>query len=145
MERRAALKQVNLVVRDMKASRDFYERLGVDVATTNTVWDEHHCNASAVEGFDFDLDSAEFATKWDAGWPEGKAGAVITFAIESRAAVDEIYDDLTSAGYEGEQPPVDAFWGARFAIVKDPDGTSVGLMSPSDDAHRSAGPTPGQW
>jgi uncharacterized glyoxalase superfamily protein PhnB len=145
MERRAALKQVNLVVRDMKAARDFYERLGVEIAKTNTEWDEHHCNATAIAGFDFDLDSNEFATKWDRGWPEGRAGVVITFAVESRAAVDAIYEDLTGAGYEGEQPPWDAFWGSRFAIVKDPDGTSVGLMSPRDDEHRSAGPTPGDW
>jgi uncharacterized glyoxalase superfamily protein PhnB len=145
MERRAALKQVNLVASDMKATRDFYERLGVEVAQTGTIWDEHHCAASAVEGFDFDIDSNEFATKWDTGWAPGRTGALLTFAIESRGAVDEIYNDLTGAGYESEQAPLDAFWGSRFAIVRDPDGNSVGLMSPMDDAHRSEGPTPGEW
>jgi hypothetical protein len=39
---------------------------------------------------------------------------------------------LTAAGYAGPQPPYDAFWGARYAIVQDPDDNDVGLMSPID-------------
>jgi hypothetical protein len=38
------------------------------------------------------------------------------------------------------QPPFDAFWGARYAIVEDPDGNHIGLMSPSDPALRTAPP-----
>lgn len=30
----------------------------------------------------------------------------------------------------------DAFWGARFAVVADPDGNEVGLMSPIDEERR---------
>ena len=37
---------------------------------------------------------------------------------------------LTQAGHAGRQQPFDAFWGARYAIVDDPDGNGVGLMSP---------------
>ena len=33
--------------------------------------------------------------------------------------------------------PIDAFWGARYAVVNDPDGNHVGIMSPSDEEHRS--------
>lgn len=36
--------------------------------------------------------------------------------------------------------PCDAFWGARFAVVADPDGRDVGLMSSSDAEHRSSPP-----
>jgi hypothetical protein len=38
------------------------------------------------------------------------------------------------------QVPYDAFWGARYAIVADPDGNEVGLMSPRDDDRRSFPP-----
>jgi hypothetical protein len=31
----------------------------------------------------------------------------------------------------------DAFWGARYAIVADPDGNDVGLMSPIDESRRT--------
>jgi uncharacterized glyoxalase superfamily protein PhnB len=40
----------------------------------------------------------------------------------------------------GRQPPYDTFWGARYAIVEDPHGNHVGLMSPSDPARKSAPP-----
>jgi hypothetical protein len=45
-----------------------------------------------------------------------------------------------AAGYVGQQPPYDAFWGARYAIVEDPDGNPGGRMSPLDPARRSAPP-----
>jgi uncharacterized glyoxalase superfamily protein PhnB len=38
--------------------------------------------------------------------------------------------------------PYDAFWGARYAVVADPAGISVGIMSPADDAGRTAPPPP---
>jgi hypothetical protein len=31
----------------------------------------------------------------------------------------------------------DAFWGARYAIVADPDGSDVGLMSPIDEQRQT--------
>ena len=69
-----------------------------------------------------------------------KPGTMISFQLPSREAVDALHDKLTAAGYESRQAPYDAFWGARFAIVADPDGRDVGLMSPSDPARRSAPP-----
>jgi uncharacterized glyoxalase superfamily protein PhnB len=93
-------------------------------------------------GLSLDLDSVAFAKRWDAGW-RGKAGVanvVIGFDLPSREAVDRIYGELTAAGAVSQQAPYDAFWGARYAVVEDPDGNPVGLMSPIDAAHR--GPTP---
>jgi uncharacterized glyoxalase superfamily protein PhnB len=47
---------------------------------------------------------------------------------------------FASAGYRGLQLPFDAFWGARYAIVEDPDGIAIGLMSPIDPTRRTAPP-----
>ena len=47
---------------------------------------------------------------------------------------------LTAAGHRGLQAPYDAFWGARYAVVEDPDGIAVGLMSPKSAEHRSPAP-----
>ncbi|WP_342782045.1 VOC family protein [Trebonia kvetii] len=41
-----------------------------------------------------------------------------------------IYADLVATGYRGQQPPYDAFWGARYAVIEDPDGNAAGIMSP---------------
>jgi uncharacterized glyoxalase superfamily protein PhnB len=59
------------------------------------------------------------------------------FAVPSRVAVDELYAELTAHGASGRQKPYDAFWGSRYAIVADPDGNEVGLMSQRDDSMRS--------
>jgi hypothetical protein len=34
----------------------------------------------------------------------------------------------------GRQPPFDASWRARYAIVADPDANDVGLMSPTGES-----------
>ena len=62
---------------------------------------------------------------------------VVGFSVASREAVDRLYQELTTAGYGGRQPPFDAFWGARYAIVADPDGNDVGLMSPMEESRRT--------
>jgi catechol 2,3-dioxygenase-like lactoylglutathione lyase family enzyme len=142
-DERPVFNQVNLVVRDMEAMLAFYERLGVEIGPTFAPWDRHHRTIATPGELDFDLDSAEFATQWNRGWPPGQTGAVLGFRVASRDAVDAIYADLTGAGYTGQQPPYDAFFGARYALVADPDGNTVGLMSPIDRSRQTAPPEPG--
>lgn len=136
------LGHINVVVRDMDAMATFYQRLGVPIGTDGPPeWLPHHRSSDPDGGVDVDLDSEDFARVWNAGWPGG-AGIVVVFDVESRAEVDQVYGDLVAAGYPGQQPPYDAFWGARFAIVADPDGNSVGLMSPVEPDRRTAPPDP---
>ena len=99
-------------------------------------------DGAAGNGFDidFDIDSAAFAARW--GSDALPTGPVLGFRVGSRAAVDALYATLTAAGHRGLRAPYDAFWGARYAIVADPDGVAVGLMSEPSDAHRSAPPEP---
>jgi catechol 2,3-dioxygenase-like lactoylglutathione lyase family enzyme len=58
VDKRPVFNQINLVVRDMAAMVEFYERLGVEIAPTIAPWDRHHRNFSTADGLDFDLDSA---------------------------------------------------------------------------------------
>jgi catechol 2,3-dioxygenase-like lactoylglutathione lyase family enzyme len=127
--------QLNLVVSDMQATVTFYRRLGLDIPDTDSEFQGHHRSARLPGGADLDFDSAEFARHWDAGW--NAARAVIGFRVPSRERVDSLYAQLTAFGYASQQPPFDAFWGARYAIVEDPDGNPVGIMSPADSARRS--------
>ena len=62
--------------------------------------------------------------------------------MPDRDTVDRLYADVTGAGHPGVQPPFDAFWGGRYAIVADPDGNQVGLMSPIDEARKTWPPEP---
>jgi uncharacterized glyoxalase superfamily protein PhnB len=132
------LHMLNLVVGDMSASLDFYRRLGIAVPLGEDAAGAH-VQLRMPGGFSLELDTAESAQLWHAGWRADPAsvGVVIGFSLPTREAVDERYAELTSAGYAGRQPPFDAFWGARYAIVADPDGNDVGLMSPLDESHRT--------
>jgi catechol 2,3-dioxygenase-like lactoylglutathione lyase family enzyme len=136
------LNQINVVVRDMEAMTAFYRRLGVRIDNPSAPWDRHHRTAATPGGLDLDLDSREFAAVWNRGWSATNTGVVIGFRVADREAVDQTYQALTDAGYVGQQPPYDAFWGARYAVVEDPDGNAVGLMSPLDPARRTPPPPP---
>lgn len=135
------LDQVNVVVDNMEAMADFYERLGLKVNTGMPEWAPHHRNTGTRDGLDFDLDSSAFASVWNAGWPGG-TGIVLGFRVQEREDVDRLYDEITAAGYASQQPPYDAFWGSRYAVVTDPDGNSAALMSPPDPARRTPPPSP---
>jgi catechol 2,3-dioxygenase-like lactoylglutathione lyase family enzyme len=134
------LDQINLIVSNMPASVAFYRRLGLAIPDSSPDWDDDHRSAAQPGDIDIDFDSIKFAQAWDGGW-RGGPGIVIGFRLASRESVDALYESLTREGYRGQQPPYDAFWGARYAVVEDPDGNPVGLMSPIDPARRT-GPTP---
>ena len=139
------LDQLSLVVRDVQACRAFYARLGVDFEDNHDpVWAEHHVSGIQSDRvpLNLDLDSTSFAPKWDQGWAGGP-GVVIGFKVDRREEVDELVAALAGDGVPVQQEPYDAFWGARYAVVSDPDGNGVGIMSPVDPAHRSEPPEPG--
>ena len=133
------LNQINLIVQDMEAALAFYRRLGLTIGDTDPAWEMHHRSAVMANGISLDFDSVEFASQWNGGWPGRTGGGmgVLGFAMPSREAVDKVYADLTAAGYKSQQMPYDAFWGSRFAVVEDPDGNAVGLMSAMDESRQS--------
>jgi catechol 2,3-dioxygenase-like lactoylglutathione lyase family enzyme len=134
MDERPVLNQVNLVVKDMSKSVAFYRRLGLEIPDTTAAFQAHHRSSERRGPVDFDIDSEAFARHWGHGHDVGPV--VLGFHVEQRERVDAIYRDLTQAGYVGQDPPHDAFWGARYAVVLDPDGNRVGLMSAIDPARR---------
>src|SRR5688572_24345558 len=129
---------VTLVVGNTAASADFYRRLGLAVPDEEAgVHVEIKQDAAPLS---LELDAVESAGLWNASWRSGAGTNVIVgLAVPDRDTVDRLYADVTGAGHPGVQPPFDAFWGGRYAIVADPDGNQVGLMSPIDAA-RTAWP-----
>jgi predicted lactoylglutathione lyase len=134
MAYQTAFAQLNLVTRDMAATLAFYRRLGVAIDGGP---DDDHVDGTLADGLTIEWDSEAGVRTWDSGWAGRTGGsAVLGFSLPSRAAVDEVYADLTGAGGRAHQPPYEAFFGARYAIVDDPDGNPVGLMSPIDPERR---------
>jgi uncharacterized glyoxalase superfamily protein PhnB len=139
------LNALNLVVRDMDAALAFYRLLGLeipDAAVWSTATGVHHVTVR-MPGVELELDSPALARVYNAGWqpPAGaRGGIVIGFSVATRDAVDECFARMTAAGHGATQPPYDAFWGARYAIIVDPDGNHVGVMSPVDPERMGAPP-----
>ena len=140
------LNQIDLAVRDPEAALAFYRALGVEIPE-QSVWRTptgiHHVDVPMPGGYVVHLDSFAMTRAYDRGWrpPSGPGTRIVlSFAVASREEVDRIHAMLTGLGYASPQPPYDAFWGSRYAVLEDPDGNHVGLMSPRDDAHRSAPP-----
>ncbi len=140
-EHRAPLTSVHLVVRDMAATVAFYRALGVSIPDER-IWSVagqgHRAEVPMPSGFVLELDSVELTRSYDPSWraAEAPGPSLIVFAMPSRPAVDAVYRTLVRAGHRGHLAPFDAFWGARYAVVLDPDGNAVGLMSPSEDSHK---------
>lgn len=121
---------IGLVTADMAAALAFYRRLGLDIPAGAE--GEPHVEAALPGGLRIAWDTEEtirsFEPGWDAG-PRGGGRIGLAFLCDSPGEVDQLYAELTGAGYEGRKAPWDAFWGQRYAVVDDPDGNSVDLFA----------------
>jgi catechol 2,3-dioxygenase-like lactoylglutathione lyase family enzyme len=120
---------VGIVVHDMRASLEFYRRLGLDIP--EGAQEEPHAEATAPSGLRVAWDTVELIQQIDPTWTEPTGGhrIALAFLCSSPAEVDATFDELTALGH-GHKEPWDAFWGQRYAIVKDPDGNTVDLFAP---------------
>jgi uncharacterized glyoxalase superfamily protein PhnB len=120
---------LGVVVSDMTRSLAFYRRLGLEFP--EGAESEGHVEAPLPGGLRFMLDTEEVVRSFDPEWTRPETSSIgLAFACDSAADVDKAYAELTSAGYRGHREPWDAFWGQRYAQVKDPDGHNVDLFAP---------------
>jgi catechol 2,3-dioxygenase-like lactoylglutathione lyase family enzyme len=128
MKLRPAL--IELVVHDMAATLAFYRRLGLDVPPDADT--QPHVDVELGDGMRLAWDTEETIRSFDPEWSPPSGGGhrvALAFACDSPAQVDSAWDELTGAGYRGHLAPWDAFWGMRYAVVLDPDGTPVDLCA----------------
>lgn len=128
---------VHLAVADMAKAMDFYGRAGL--AVPDGAGDRPHVEIEFGGGTHVAFSTPMVMAMYDPGWrgPSPSTATVLQFRLASRAAVDQMYESLTSAGYRGHLAPIDAFWGNRYCEVDDADGHAVGFHSPTDESLRS--------
>jgi uncharacterized glyoxalase superfamily protein PhnB len=128
MTAQPVLTSVYLFVRDLDASLAFYQRLGIEIESIAGGF----ARAKTQAGCGIEFGTADVTRRYDPDWqePSGASQNTLNFDLGSAEAVDATYAEMTAAGYVGHLAPMDAFWGARFAIVDDPDGNVVGLHGP---------------
>ena len=124
------LDMIGVAVRDLGASLAFYRRLGLDIA--EGAENEPHVEATLPGGVRIAWDTYEVMESFDPGWKPASGGSSaisLAFLVDSPAEVDSLYAELTGDGYEGHLAPWDAFWGQRYAVLRDPDGNDVALFA----------------
>lgn len=134
------LDQLNIVAKDFDQTFAFYRKLGLEIVESPPSPEGiRHAKAKLPDGFLLEFDNETLARFYNAAWrdEQERERVVIGFRLPTREEVDRRYDELLSSGYAGLQAPYDAFWGSRYAIVADPDGYAIGLMSPLEEARRT--------
>jgi uncharacterized glyoxalase superfamily protein PhnB len=122
------LNAVGIVASDMGQSIRFYRLLGLDLPETPG---EGHVDTVLPNGVRFMLDTEEEIRSFLPDWSRDTGNQLsLAFECSSTADVDEVYARMTGAGYDGEKEPWDAFWGQRYALLRDPDGVEVNLYAP---------------
>ena len=132
---------VDIVAHDYDATLTFYRRLGAEVEDGPRGEIRHaHIHYDGVE---VHIDNEHLAGLYNSAWRAGEQTRVVLgWQVPTRDDVDATYADMKGAGYDTVQCPYDTFWGARYAIVADPDVLPVGIMSPSDEEQKYWPPTP---
>ena len=121
------LNAIGIVTSNMAASIGFYRLLGLDVPE---IPDEGHVDTFLQNGVRFMLDSEEVVRSFRPDWTRERGNQVgLALECESAAEVDELYARVVAAGFEGDKAPWDAFWGQRYAQLRDPDGVPVDLYA----------------
>jgi uncharacterized glyoxalase superfamily protein PhnB len=121
------LNAIGIVASDVTRSIAFYRLLGVSLPEDG----DGHIEATLSNGTRFMLDAEEVVRSFRPDWRR-EIGNQLALAFEcaSPAEVDEIYGQVTEAGFQADKEPWDAFWGQRYAQLRDPDGVPVDLFAP---------------
>jgi catechol 2,3-dioxygenase-like lactoylglutathione lyase family enzyme len=120
---------MGVVVSDMARSIAFYRLLGLDFPEGSD--GEGHVEAQLPGGMRYGLDTEDVIRSFDADWQRDVGGGA--FRCESPEEVDRVFAELIEAGGSAHKEPWDAFWGQRYAQVKDPDGTVIDLYAALPD------------
>ena len=119
---------IGIVVRDMARALAFYRLLGLEIPAGMD--DEAHVEVQTPRGIRIAWDTLELVQSLYSEWTEPAGHRMgLAFLCESPEEVDQLYDAIVQAGYEGYREPWDAFCGQLYAGVKDPDGNLVDLFA----------------
>lgn len=127
----AKLDAFGIVVKDMDKAVKFYRLLGAHFPEDSAASEHGHAEATIDGGVRFMMDTEDEMRKFDPSWKRasGSPAASLAFNCGSAEAVDELFAKALSAGGHAHKEPWDAFWGQRYAQLRDPDGNAVDLYA----------------
>jgi len=78
------------------------------------------------------IDSEAELRKFRPDWERSTGNQLaLAFDCGSAGQVDEVFARVSAAGFQADKEPWDAFWGQRYAQLRDPDGVPVDLYATS--------------
>ncbi len=123
----AEFEAFGITTADLAASLRFYGLLGLDVPDA----DEEHVEADVPGRMRLMWDTEALIRQIEPDLPTPvRQRVVLAFRCGDPAEVDATYGRIVDAGFESKREPWDAFWGQRFAYLRDPDGNTVALFAP---------------
>lgn len=121
------LNAIGIVTSDLARSRVFYGLLGIEIAEG-----DGHVEATMPNGLRLMFDTEDVMRSFRPSWTRETGNQIaLAFECASPAELDEVYARVVAAGFAGETEPWDAFWGQRYAQLRDPDGVPVDLYASS--------------
>lgn len=126
----AQLDLIGIVVEDMPRSLRVYRALGLNVPAEAD--EESHVEIHLPGGMRLAWDTVANVHSFDPDWEpaSGDPSIGLAFLLGAPPEVDEAYSELLALGCTGHKAPWDAFWGQRYASLRDPDGNSIDLFAP---------------
>ena len=131
-----AASALGIVASDLPRTLAFYRMLGLEIPEDAD--DAPHVEVTLAGGFRILFDPESTIKSFDPGWQPPAGGSprtALAFECADPAEVDATFAAMTAAGFDGHLEPWDAFWGQRYATLRDPDGNGVDLFAslpPSD-------------
>lgn len=114
--------------KDMAKTVAFYELLGFEFAAWGP--NDRHVEPVARPGeVRLMIDTAELMEELTGQVPQPPNHSSFALLCDSPAEVDATAENLRTAGHTLSVEPWDAFWGQRYATVKDPDGYQIDIFA----------------
>lgn len=121
---------VGIVVADMGRALAFYRLLGLEIAEGQEA--ESYVEVITANGYRISWNAESMMREIDPHWvpPTGGPRVSLAFKCDSPDEVDATYAKIIASGLGvGDKEPWDAFWGQRYAVVRDPDGNPVDVFA----------------
>lgn len=122
------LDAVSVTSGDLQRSVEFYTLLGFEFPAFEK--DTQHIEPTTKPGeVRLMPDKAELVESIAGSKPVPANHSMFAILCESVTEVDVVVEKIRAAGFGVVKEPWDAFWGQRYAIVKDPDGYMVDVFA----------------